>query len=69
MDKRKVCDLALQALAETELLTPCDELMPSFWCDEHCTPKSPTRECWRRYLERKEAKSDGRQADLPEVRQ
>lgn len=59
LDKRKVCDLALQELVNTEIVTPCEEMFDQDgWCKEHCKPEypGPQTECWRRYLERKAEK-------------
>lgn len=57
MDKRKVCDLALQALAETETCVPCAAMAEDHtgWCEKNCKPayRAAQAGCWRRYLERK----------------
>lgn len=52
MDKRKLCDLALDELFKTELSAPCDEMADKdSWCEEHCRYSSPQKDCWQRYLE------------------
>lgn len=57
MDKRRVCDLALQALAEIGSSVPCYKmaLEDGGWCEKHCRPEfqGAQAECWREYLERK----------------
>lgn len=58
MDKRQVCDLALQALADTESMVPCEAMAEEHngWCEKNCKPEynAAQPDCWRRYLERKE---------------
>lgn len=56
MDKRQVCDLALQALEDTESMRPCEAMAedPGGWCEKHCRPEYPAarKECWREFLEK-----------------